>query len=888
MGINDAGEIVGYGVNQSGYTDAFLLTPINDHAVITTQPPPSVLNAQQFGITVSVQDAAGHTDPTYSGNVTLYVATGSSTLSGTTTVQAENGIATFNDLALNGLGEVTLIASADNQDPSAVSDSIFVEQPLPASYSITDLGVLSEMNASGATAINDSGEVVGWSAFGLLNDSHAFLYSDSLQSIGTLGGSYNYPTGINDNGQVVGWSQTANGNQNAFLYSNGTATDLGTLFPFGSSSAAGINDSGQIVGGASVYGGYSHAFIYSDGTMQDIGTLPGYAYGFAVGINNSGEVAGWAETTNGSAHAFLYANGTMHDLGALPGGGTGAFATAINDSGQVVGYSTSTHEISPWLYTNGSMQELGTLAGYAEGYATAINDNGQIVGYAADANDVGYEAFLYSDGHLQDLNDDIDPASGWRLAQATGINNVGQIVGYGYNPAGQLHAFLLTPLPTALPSEPQVTNVVVGSTHWSGDFLSSIGNGDGTGYAIPAGPAQLADIPWSNLNQIQIQFNENVNVQENSLTVTGLNVAQYAFSSFSYSSVTHIATWSLAQSIGADKVVLDLQSTGPNAVTNAIGDGLDGKWTNGTSVYPSGDGTTSDFDFAFNVLPGDLNQDGTVNSQDLAIVSANWLSSQTTGDNNGDGIVNSQDLALISSNWLVSLPASGMSSSLITGNATPAATTASSSEVIGRDATEPPSIADAVIEGPNLSPVNGSLPPMQMSPLVDASTLRSAGQAISHRIETTETNSRSIASAEGASPFTAAAEIPPSSSVVGGVDSQSSPIPLLSSGTLPAVISTGDSRTPLSSTPPQQGRLGQTDIGVQTFDHIASFIGGEMKTPDPLLIDHVMAQLVTRDGLDSIRSTLHPALTIEPQGDVSSYSLVGSRPDAGVIARSCG
>ncbi|HVU89145.1 MAG TPA: aspartyl protease family protein [Pirellulales bacterium] len=53
-------------------------------------------------------------------------------------------------------------------------------------------------------------------------------------------------------------------------------------------------------------------------------------------------------------------------------------------------------------------------------------------------------------------------------------------------------------------------------------------------------------------------------------------------------------------------------------------------------------------------LTGDLNHDNIVNSQDLALVTSNWLASGTgvTGDVNGDGIVNAQDLALISSNWL--------------------------------------------------------------------------------------------------------------------------------------------------------------------------------------------------------------------------------------------
>ena len=53
-------------------------------------------------------------------------------------------------------------------------------------------------------------------------------------------------------------------------------------------------------------------------------------------------------------------------------------------------------------------------------------------------------------------------------------------------------------------------------------------------------------------------------------------------------------------------------------------------------------------------IPGDVNHDGIVNSQDLALVSSSWLATGTglAGDANGDGIVNSQDLAVVSSNWL--------------------------------------------------------------------------------------------------------------------------------------------------------------------------------------------------------------------------------------------
>jgi hypothetical protein len=212
-----------------------------------------------------------------------------------------------------------------------------------------------------------------------------------------------------------------------------------------------------------------------------------------------------------------------------------------------------------------------------------------------------------------------------------------------------------------------VTNVVVDSTAWSPTYLSSLAAsplGNGAGYVIPVGSAaQLQALPWDNLNQIQITFSGPVNVQESSLMVTGLNVAQYAFSGFSYNALTYTATWTLAAPIGRDKVLLDLQSSGSAGVTDPAGKPLDGEWTNGASSFPSGDGAAGgDFNFAFNVLPGDTNQDGIVNGLDIAQISSHWLQvGGILGDTNGDNVVNGLDIVQVASHWLATLPAGGAS-----------------------------------------------------------------------------------------------------------------------------------------------------------------------------------------------------------------------------------
>lgn len=51
----------------------------------------------------------------------------------------------------------------------------------------------------------------------------------TVTDLDTLGGSNSYATAVNSSGQVVGYAQTGSGDDHAFLYSNGMMTDLGTL-----------------------------------------------------------------------------------------------------------------------------------------------------------------------------------------------------------------------------------------------------------------------------------------------------------------------------------------------------------------------------------------------------------------------------------------------------------------------------------------------------------------------------------------------------------------------------------------------------------------------------------------------------------------------------------
>ena len=132
-----------------------------------------------------------------------------------------------------------------------------------------DLGKsLAPRWVSVASDINDRGQVVGKARPPTTQSFHAFLWQGGKAiDLGTLGGKESEAVAINDRGQIVGWSKTGDDfyAYHAFLWQRGTMTDLGALG--GSDSAAmAINDRGQVVGRSN-----EHAFLWQHGAMAYLG-----------------------------------------------------------------------------------------------------------------------------------------------------------------------------------------------------------------------------------------------------------------------------------------------------------------------------------------------------------------------------------------------------------------------------------------------------------------------------------------------------------------------------------------------------------------------------------------------------------------------------------------
>jgi probable HAF family extracellular repeat protein len=324
---------------------------------------------------------------------------------------------------------------------------------LAASYSITDLGNLGYPTARGA-GINESGQVAGTSYLAerveynvgcpikrrpcFVHPEHPFLWSEGkITDLGTLGGGlFAEGTAINNLGEVAGFSNLKNGERHAFVFHNGKMTDLG---PTGQESRAfAINDSGVVAGSESIPGeGHTDAVLFINGKVTDLGLIPGSGGIFTspTGINNSNEVVGSGDNRESMERAWVYRNGQMTDLGTL--GGPQAAASAINRSGEIVGFAqTSTDADHGFLDRAGKMTDLGNNV-----FPNAISNSGVIAGQGGCGN-----AFILSGGICRNLQTLIPAGSGYELQTAIGINNKGQIVvDASTTITFQNHALLLNP-----------------------------------------------------------------------------------------------------------------------------------------------------------------------------------------------------------------------------------------------------------------------------------------------------------------------------------------------------------------------------------------------------------------------------------------------------------
>lgn len=306
---------------------------------------------------------------------------------------------------------------------------------------------------SEARAINNAGEVAGWSTDSS-GAKHAVFWpyvigsgNGAAQDLGTLGGTFSQANGVNDLGEVVGVSADAGGAWRAFRWSateGGPITELPGLPGALGCEADDVNDPGQIVGTCNVPAGVSgytrRPVMWSGGQVVDLDPENPSVNGDARGVNDRGEVYGtsgeelvvwrggrkltlggtstssfgdlndrgeavgnWANSGSGVARLFTPAAGGGYQessLGTLPGGQTTS-AYDINERGEVVGIGTTADATRGFRWDRGEMTVLNTLGG-PNSYAYGINDRGEVVGQSH-LSTLELHASVWSGGTVTDL-----------------------------------------------------------------------------------------------------------------------------------------------------------------------------------------------------------------------------------------------------------------------------------------------------------------------------------------------------------------------------------------------------------------------------------------------------------------------------------------------------
>src|SRR5438034_947657 len=162
-------------------------------------------------------------------------------------------------------------------------------------------------------------------------------------------------------GEAGGTSRDSVGRSRAFLWKQGSGIlDLRPSTGV-NSSANDINEQGDIVGGGDTGFAAFHAYLLSEGTSVDLGTLGGNE-SEALAINRRGQVAGHSRIGGGGApakHAFFICepgrmldlgppDGTMVDLGTL-GGEHSSAAAVSEEAGGTIWIAGHSHDASAHL-----------------------------------------------------------------------------------------------------------------------------------------------------------------------------------------------------------------------------------------------------------------------------------------------------------------------------------------------------------------------------------------------------------------------------------------------------------------------------------------------------------------------------------------------------------
>lgn len=435
---------------------------------------------------------------------------------------------------------------------------------------------------------------------------------------------------IND---VMGLSggELAPDSEISFAYPAG----LEAYFPFNEGNGTQTLDNagqglvGTLNGGVSWIDGQVGRGLSFDGVDDYVGV----STDLAQWLGGTGSVAFWMKTTQTGNNTVWLAPGVIGVEEA--GGGNDVFWGWLNASGQI---------------------NVSASNGPAASSNTPVNDG--IWHHVVLTRDHVTGALeVWVDGDLNDTN------NGTAGLMTNAFARIGSIEDTGGSPtyfAGQLDEVRIYSrilgeteiLLLADQTPPRVEGVVLASTAWDTGYyaqLDSGGVGDGAqgGYAVPVGGGdQLLPLVHASVNQVKVRFSEHVVVPGDAFKVIG-----YETESVVYDPVTFTATLTLSTPLSGEFVFIQLL----NDVVDGGGVSLDGEWVNPTdvndpssSMFPSGDGNAGGvFTFGVRVRPGDVDENGVVDDEDIDALFGKLGSRDVMRDVDGSGAIDDEDVDVL-------------------------------------------------------------------------------------------------------------------------------------------------------------------------------------------------------------------------------------------------
>ena len=282
---------------------------------------------------------------------------------------------------INNLGQI--VGAGKESAPNYFLHAVLWQNKDTPAQDLGFLGKGAYVDYSEAFGINDLGHVVGNSALGTA--TRGFLWRDGhMIDLGALSGQVvSEASAVNNTGLVVG---KCNLYPVTWTYdvANSSSTPAIRQLPipsgFFSATPTAVNDSDDVTGYAGSPNIDAHAILWRDGQAIDLGVWPGGHYSVVEGINNLGQIVGTGTVAGDNLdHALMWT------VVAVGGGGGGTANTTPSASlkatsstsirvgrGVSVQASFADPDNGPWSYklnwgdgsaTVGNSSNAGTILG---------------------------------------------------------------------------------------------------------------------------------------------------------------------------------------------------------------------------------------------------------------------------------------------------------------------------------------------------------------------------------------------------------------------------------------------------------------------------------------------------------------------------------------------